>query len=180
MSEPAPPAAPARAPLIVTATLPADLQGWAEGLRRAHFPPERNHLAAHVTLFHALPAMVAEEARELLSRLCATCPPPPARLEKIMNLGGGTAFAIASPAMLDLRAGIAERFHGMLTAQDGHAPRLHVTIQNKVTPAEARALQARLTAAFRERDFAFAGLELHRYLGGPWQKLGAWTFRGRR
>ncbi|WP_225204517.1 2'-5' RNA ligase family protein [Novosphingobium huizhouense] len=171
---------PARPPLVITATLPDDLQGWAEGLRRAHFPPERNYLAAHVTLFHALPAMVEDEARSVLSRLCAETPPPPARLEAIMNLGGGTAFAIASPAMLDLRAAIAERFHGLLTGQDGHAPRLHVTVQNKVTAAEARRLQAALAAQFRPRDFAFAGLELHRYFGGPWQKLGAWTFRGRR
>ncbi|NML92839.1 2'-5' RNA ligase family protein [Novosphingobium olei] len=170
----------ARAPLIVTATLPATLQGWAEGLRRAHFPPERNHLAAHVTLFHALPAMVEQEARELLSRLCAETPPPPARLEKIMNLGGGTAFAIASPAMIDVRHAVADRFHGLLTGQDSHAPRLHVTVQNKVTAAEARTLQAALAAQFHPRDFAFAGLELHRYLGGPWEKLGAWTFRGRR
>ena len=34
------------APLVVTAELPAPLQARADGLRRAHFPPERNHLAA--------------------------------------------------------------------------------------------------------------------------------------
>ena len=41
--------------LIVTAELgPADF-GWLEGLRRAHYPPERNQLPAHLTMFHALP-----------------------------------------------------------------------------------------------------------------------------
>ena len=46
------------APLILTAELPPDLHRWATELRRAHFPPERNLLEAHVTLFHALPAQL--------------------------------------------------------------------------------------------------------------------------
>lgn len=42
------------APYIVTAELPGDVLAFADGLRRAHFPPERNWLVAHATLFHAL------------------------------------------------------------------------------------------------------------------------------
>ncbi len=167
------------APLIVTATLPAPLQGWAEGLRRMHFPPERNVLPAHVTLFHALPGFLLDEARDLLAALAREMAPVEARLDGVMDLGRGTAFRIASPAMLDLRAMIGEHFRGMLTQQDQQRPRLHVTVQNKVTTAEARALQAELAAAFRPRDFAFAGLELHHYRGGPWEGAGAWRFRGR-
>ncbi len=34
------------APLLVTADLPPDVFAWADGLRRAHFPPERNRLKA--------------------------------------------------------------------------------------------------------------------------------------
>ena len=166
-------------PLIVTATLPAPLQGWAEGLRRAHFPPDRNVLAAHVTLFHALPGFVLGEARALLASLAKETAPVKARLEKVMDLGRGTAFAIASPAMLDLRAMVAEHFHGLLSQQDQQRPRLHVTVQNKVTTAEARALQATLASAFQPREFTFAGLELHHYRGGPWEAAGAWRFRGR-
>lgn len=169
----------AAGPLIITATLPVALQGWAEGLRRAHFPPERNHLAAHVTLFHALPGFVLDEARGLLAALAAETAPVPAELEKVMDLGRGTAFAIASPALLDLRAMIADHFHGLLTAQDQHRPRLHVTVQNKVATADARALQAVLASDFTPRRFVFAGLELHHYRGGPWAPAGTWRFRGR-
>ena len=107
-----------RAPLIVTATLPTDVQAWADGLRKTHFPPERNHLSAHVTLFHALPPSALDEARTLLASLAGKCAPLPARIDAVMDLGSGTALAIHSPAMLDLRADIAERFHGMLTLQD--------------------------------------------------------------
>ncbi len=167
------------APLIVTATLPSPVQGWAEGLRRAHFPPDRNVLAAHVTLFHALPGFVLDEARGLLAALAKDSAPIEAQIERVMDLGRGTAFAIASPKMLDMRAMIAEHFHGLLTQQDQQRPRLHVTVQNKVTTVEARALQATLGSAFQRREFTFAGLELHHYRGGPWEAAGVWRFRGR-
>lgn len=148
-----------------------------DALRRAHFPPERNVLSAHVTLFHALPPFVEDEARALLAEL-ARAAPPPARLVAVMDLGRGTALRIESPALLALRAQIAERFHGLLTGQDSHTPRLHVTVQNKVDRNAARALQAELDRTFSPEPFAFAGLSLHRYRGGPWEPAGSWRFRG--
>lgn len=172
------PTDPLYAPLIVTAELPADVMAWADGLRRAHFPPERNQVRAHVTLFHALPPWLEGEARALLVDLAAA-PPPPATIARVLDLGGGTALGIECPAMLDVRDEIAERFHGLLTAQDSHAARLHVTIQNKVDRPPARALQAELAAGFRPRSFRFHGLGLHVYEGGPWRTLRTFAFRGR-
>jgi hypothetical protein len=150
---------------------------WAEGLRRRHFPPERNRVRAHVTLFHALPPGLEGELRRLLARHAAL-PPPRAELTGIMDLGRGTAFAIASPELSSIHTDLVRDLHGVLTAQDAARRRLHVTIQNKVTPAEAKALQAELAAQFRPMRFAFAGLALHRWLGGPWQDAGRWPFRG--
>ena len=173
-----PEAAAGPGPLIVTAELPDALQRWADALRRAHFPPERNVLAAHVTLFHALPPMLADEARALLADLAARYAPPAARVTGLLNLGRGTAIALASPALLALRDAIADRFHGMLTGQDQHRPRLHVTIQNKVTAEAARALQGQLAGQVSEQPFSFAGLALHVYRGGPWEPFGRWSFRG--
>ncbi|MBF9152916.1 2'-5' RNA ligase family protein [Novosphingobium sp. 1Y9A] len=164
-------------PLIVTALLPPDLQAWADRLRREHYPPERNQLSAHVTLFHALPGRLEDEVRERLSRLAAMTPPLEATLSGVMDLGSGTALRIECPEMLALYSEIAEHFHGMLSAQDQQAPRLHVTIQNKVARPAARALQDALAADLRGRRFAFAGIALHRYLGGPWESLGRWSFR---
>lgn len=167
------------APLILTAELPPDLHRWATALRRDHFPPERNYLEAHVTLFHALPALVEQELGEMLLRLAKETAPVAAKLEGAMSLGRGTALKLSSPAMLALRKSIAERFHGMLTAQDIHSPRLHVTIQNKVSPEEARALQATLSGSIVPRDFTFPGLALFRYRGGPWEAVRRFAFRGR-
>ena len=146
-------------------------------MRTAHYPPERNQLKAHVTLFHALPPSAEDELRDALAAE-AKARPVSARLEGVMSLGRGTALRLTSPAMLDLRERLADRFHGLLTPQDEHTPRLHVTIQNKVSPSEARALQAQLAATLEPRDFAFAGLALHRYRGGPWEFVRRWPFRG--
>jgi hypothetical protein len=80
--------------------------------------------------------------------------------------------------MLTLRADLARRFHGLLTPQDEAEPRLHITVQNKVAESEARALQAELERTAEPRDFRFAALALHRYLGGPWETVKRWSFRG--
>jgi hypothetical protein len=166
-------------PFIVTAQMPADVHGWADRLRREHFPPERNHLSAHVTLFHAFAPSLRDELRPLLKAICAEHAGPTARITGLMNLGRGTAIALESPGMLELRARIADHFHGALTAQDQHKPRLHITIQNKVLPEKARALQAELAPALEPRTFTFTGLALHIYRGGPWEAAGLWPFRGK-
>lgn len=168
----------ALAPLIVTAELPQDLYSWATQLRSDHFPPERNYLKAHVTLFHALPPSAEGEVRDALARMARTHAPVPARVEGVMKLGKGTALQLSSPAMIALWEDLADRFHGMLTPQDEHRPRLHITVQNKVTIEEAKALQADLAPRVVPRDFAFRGLELHAYKGGPWEFLHRWRFRG--
>lgn len=168
----------ALSPLIITAELPEDLYSWATQLRSQHFPPERNMLKAHVTLFHALPPGAEAEVRDRLALLAKENAPMPARLEGVMKLGKGTALQITSPAMLDLWEDLADHFHGLLTPQDQQRPRLHVTIQNKVSIEEARALQAELGPRIMPRAFAFRGLELHAYRGGPWELLKRYRFRG--
>ena len=164
--------------LIVTAELaPADL-AWLDGLRRAYYPPDRNQLPAHLTMFHALPPSAEAEARSTLSRLTPQ-QPPQAWIEGLMDLGGGVAFRVVSPDLDEIRRQLAGDFHGLLSAQDSGGWRPHVTIQNKVAPKDARALIARLSQDFRPRMLAIKGLGLHRYLGGPWETLSIYPFRGR-
>jgi hypothetical protein len=165
-------------PFIVTAELPVDVFSWSNGLRAAHFPPERNWLKAHVTLFHAFAPSLREELRGMLGQVAAAHAPPPVRTDGLMDLGTGTALALRSPATLAIRADIAEHFHGALTAQDTHEPRLHITVQNKVTIQAARALQAELARTLRPREFAFTGLGLHLYIGPHWEPQQVWRFRG--
>ncbi|AJA08039.1 hypothetical protein SKP52_05565 [Sphingopyxis fribergensis] len=147
-------------------------------LRAAHFPPERNHISAHITLFHQLPPSCLDELDRLIRRIAADTPPPAASLREIYSLGGGVAYRIDSEALLAVRARIADHFTGMLTLQDQGTPRLHITVQNKVTSGEARALLAELAVDFQPRALKIAGLAAHHYLGGPWQPAFAHNFRG--
>ena len=163
-------------PLIVTADFgPADF-GWFDRQRREHFPPERNQLPAHLTLFHALSPSALAEAKSRLSA-AASRQPPFANISGVMNLGGGVAYRIHSPELEDIRAALADAFHGLLSAQDSVGWRPHVTIQNKVAPKVARALFQQLEKDFQLRPLKLAGLALHEYLGGPWVPLGRWPFR---
>jgi len=167
-------------PIIVTATMGAADQRHFDALRAAHFPPERNHLRAHITLFHQLPPSCLDELDRLLRRIAADNPPPVATIRDIYSLGTGVAFRIDSPDLLAIREHIADHFTGALTAQDQGVPRLHITIQNKVAPSEARALLADLTRNFHPRPLLIAGLAIHHYRGGPWETASTRNFRGAR
>ena len=164
--------------LIVTADFaPADF-AWLEGLRRAHYPPERNRVPVHLTLFHSLPPSSQEEVRRQLA-LQAAGSAPYAMIAGLMDLGGGVAFRVVSDDLDSIRNEIADHFHGLLGAQDSAGWRPHVTIQNKVPPKSARALLAELERDFRPRPLGIAGLALHRYRDGPWETLARYPFRGR-
>lgn len=165
-------------PLIVTAELsPADF-AWLDAQRRRHFPPERNQIAAHLTMFHALPPSAEAEARRRLSEIAAAEPSPRATVAGLMNLDGGVAYRIVSDALDRIRQELGAAFLGLLGMQDGGGWRPHVTIQNKVAPKVARALIAELEPGFAPRPLGIRGLGLHRYLGGPWEELAVYPFRG--
>ena len=169
-------ASPLARPLIVTAEFGADDFSWLESLRRQHYPVERNQVRAHLTMFHALPPSAESEVRHFLAQM-VTRPAPRAFVAGAMNLGGGVAFRIASDELDGLRAELAERFHGLLTAQESAGWSAHVTIQNKVPPREARALLDSIGHRYDRRPIGIAGLGLHRYLGGPWETLRIYAFR---
>ena len=164
------------APIIVSALLDPDSFAWLDGLRRAHFPAERNFLDAHLTLFHALPPSLEPELRRRLSSLTRGRPLV-AEASGFMSLGRGVAVRIVSPQLAALRGALAEAFVGMLTPQDAAGWRPHVTVQNKVSPAEARALLALLSATFRPRRVEIVGLSAWWYRGGPWEPLARFAFR---
>lgn len=164
--------------LIITAELGPEDFAWLDRLRKAYFPPDRNWLSAHLTMFHALPPSSEREARTSLSYR-ADGPRPRASIEGLMNLGGGVAFRVVSADLDRIRGQLAEAFHGLLSAQDSGGWRPHVTIQNKVTVKEARELLSQLEQGFEPRPLAISGLSLHRYLDGPWERLAHYPFRGR-
>ena len=165
------------APLILTATFGDGDNGWLQQMRRDNYPPALNRVPAHLTLFHALPPSAEAEVRSILSCI-AKGVAPKAILEAPYSLGNGVAYRIRSPGLHSVRDEIAERFHGLLTAQDSAGWRPHVTVQNKVSSAAARALLAQLLSGFEARPLGIRGLSLDRYAGGPWEPIAKFPFRG--
>jgi hypothetical protein len=165
------------APVIVSALFGAEDFAFLDGLRRTHFPAERNHLGAHLTLFHHLPPSVATELKMRLSDLTRG-PAPRASLAGVISLGRGVALRVESPELGAMRDELRAAFSGMLTPQDAAGWRAHVTVQNKVAPHEARALKDALEAGFRPRPLSIAGLAAWWYRGGPWEPLSRHMFRG--
>ena len=149
-----------------------------QALRQAHFPPHRNFIPAHLTLFHHLPGydpgtIAADLAASLRART-----PVHLHATGLRFLGRGVAYAFDAPELTLLRSDLAARWAAFLTPQDRQPFRPHVTVQNKVDPAEARALKQRLEAEFQPFDVLGEGLLLWRYLGGPWEPLGYFPFGG--
>lgn len=164
-------------PLIITAGIAAEDFSWLEALRRAHYPKERNQVGAHLTIMHALPPSAESEIRSRLARIVRQ-PAPKASITGLMDLGGGVAFSVTSTDLDRIRVELSNDLFGLVGAKDRGGWRPHITIQNKASPKIARALRQSLESTFRPRSLRISGLELHRYLNGPWELVGAYRFRG--
>jgi len=129
-------------------------------------------------MLHALPPSAEGELRARLATI-ASGPRPKASVKGLMDLSGGVAFRVVSPDLDRIREDLAAELHSLLGTQDSGGWRPHVTIQNKVAPKVARALIAALSQGFVPRPLAISGLGLHCYLGGPWETIALYSFRGR-
>ena len=136
---------------------------WLEDLRRAHFPAERNLLSAHLTLFHKLGVSQIDRLHSIEMPRA----PLPLRFTGLRLLGAGVAVDVEAPELQRFRDRLKSELGGTLAAQDAQRWRPHVTVQNKVTPAMAKALCTELSRAFAPRDGTATALRVCRYLGGP-------------
>jgi 2'-5' RNA ligase len=149
---------------ILTAELDDASFAWLDALRREHFPPERNVLSAHLTMFHRLSAPQIERLQD------ATMPAGPLALsfDSLRFLGSGVAVNVRSPDLERLRRDIASAIGGELSRQDSQKWTPHVTVQNKVPADTAKVLFAALGEDFAVRSGEATGILVWQYLGGPW------------
>ncbi|MCA8830901.1 2'-5' RNA ligase family protein [Hymenobacter pini] len=159
------------APLILTLTLEAEAHQHFTRLRQQYFPPERNYLEAHVTLFHHLPGLEQAAVLAQLRQVAATTPPLELLVSGVRFLGRGVAYTLESSALQHLHRQLQHDWANWLTPQDRQPLRPHITVQNKVAPEAARAVHAQLQATFAPATVQGTGFTLWTYCGGPWQEI---------
>lgn len=163
-------------PLILTVKLEQSAFEFFDRLRKQYFPPERNFIPAHITLFHALPGARAHFVRETLTEICGETVVFPLNFKKPLFLGKGTAIEIESQPLAALRRRLAEVFADDLTRQDQQTLRPHITVQNKVAPDTARNLYDQFLAEWQPFSADAEGLLLWEYQGGPWRLIAELAF----
>ena len=164
------------APLILTLRMDDSSQGHFDSLRELHFPPERNYLRAHLTLFHKLPVEQEAGICSDLHEICRKQEPLTLAVTGLRLLGRGVAYELSSPGLASVRKELVRRWEPWLGPQDRQGFKAHVTVQNKVSPEQARGLHEELKAAFTPFEVDGLGLSLWRYLGGPWEPAGTYLF----
>ena len=168
---------PLAPPIIVTLSIEAAAQRLFNELRKKHFPPERNYLDAHLTLFHHLPGEAADSIAYLLMQTALAQEPFTLQASGMMSLGRGVAYRLESDVLATLHRQLQQQFAPWLTPQDAQRIRPHITIQNKVQPAAARALLQQLAHDFRPFSVAALGFRLWHYRNGPWEHITDFAFR---
>lgn len=159
--------------MILTLLMDEESKAFFDAQRKLYFPPERNYLAAHIMIFHQFPNEIA--THDFLAsfehesfKLTVT---------GLMNLGAGVAYRLESPELKTLYTSLRTHFKNVLIPQDQHGFRPHITIMNKTTPEDARALIAKLSSDFEPFIIHAVGMELWTYLGGPWRFERHFPFR---
>ncbi|WP_286194879.1 2'-5' RNA ligase family protein [Agrobacterium sp. Ap1] len=165
--------------MIITAHVELDDMEPFDRLRQEHFPPARNFLKAHVTIFHHLPGQRLAAVKEILAETLLERTDFLATVSGIQHLGAGVAFKIESPELQELRAELSRRFGSWPGPQDLQKFRPHITIQNKVSRAKADQLFFELTSRFEPKSIRMTGLDLWSYLGGPWRHEGLMSLSDR-
>ncbi|WP_207531642.1 2'-5' RNA ligase family protein [Desertivirga arenae] len=154
-------------PLILTLILEEEPSAYFTSLRDEYFPVEKNFLKAHLTLFHHLPDIKIID--EDLSNYTLEQNTFMLETSGLMFLGMGFAVKMQSAELENLHASLQKKWWMYLTNQDRQKLRPHITIQNKVSPEQARVCMNEFLDRFEDRKVPSTGLALWEYLGGPWK-----------
>ncbi len=156
-------------PLVVTLRLDDASFRLFNTLRQRHFPAERNHLDAHLTLFHQLPGRSVDRITTDLQQVSERYRPVGLSVAEVRLLGRGVAYRLESQLLQQLHRQLQKQWQALLTPQDQSKLWPHVTIQNKVDKEVAQQLHAQLAEGFEPFNATGTGLHLWEYHGGPWK-----------
>ena len=141
------------------------------------FRPHSTAFPAHISLFHQLPGSEFDAVVARVRLTASEHRAPIVTAIGLRSLGRGVAVQLRSPRLAALHDDLAAAWQPLLIPQDRHRFAGHVTIQNKVAPARARATLAALTTTFVPFDFHIVAVDIWRYLDGPWEALQSVTLR---
>lgn len=165
-------------PLIVTLGFDGETFDRLDGLRCRFFPPERNLIPAHLSLFHALPPEEFDAISAELGEAAGSRPPIALRFSKVAPLGSGFALGLDAPGLAPLHRRLAESFSPWLSPQDRQPFRPHVTLMNKADRTAARLALATYRDEFEPWHGTGDSVLLWAYLGGPWKPLARYPLSG--
>lgn len=163
-------------PLILSVKMDAATFEYFDDLRRRYFPPKRNFLSAHITLFHHLPGDQISNLERDLQSVTANYANIELDFFDVRFLGRGSAVEVQAPQLIALRADLAAEWREFLTAQDQQKFKPHITVQNKCEPGAAKSTYEKLKYEWQPRKGTAVGLQLWHYLGGPWQLANEFHF----
>ncbi len=158
-------------PLLITLGLDTKSFDRLDDLRNRYFPPERNFIPAHISLFHHLPPEESATIDETLAGLVASSASFPVRFTDLFRLGGGFAVRVKSEGLASLHKGLATSFRPWLTPQDRQPFKPHITIMNKADRDTAVRAFAEMQATWSPWEGLGESVRLWRYLGGPWEAV---------
>ncbi|KQM78047.1 hypothetical protein ASE74_15150 [Pedobacter sp. Leaf216] len=159
-------------PCILTARIDDKSKVFFDEMRSRYFPPERNLLSAHLTLFHKLPD--TKQTLQIVEDVAQQ--PFECWVTALKSIGNGVAYFIESNELSQLHRNLGNQFHPHLSAQDRQTIRPHITIQNKVKPEVAKELLQLLQPNFEPFKITVHGLDLWHYLNGPWKHYRYFNF----
>lgn len=147
-------------------------------LRKKYFPPSLNCIDAHLTLFHALPN--ENDIVDTVKDLCNHQESFVVEIKEVVSIGKGTAYKTESTELAQLHKSLQNKWQQFLSPQDRQKLWPHITVQNKVTPEEARKVLHELKSSFVPFSAMATGLQLWEYLGGPWKLIENFVFAGKK
>ncbi|RVT85472.1 2'-5' RNA ligase family protein [Rhodobacteraceae bacterium CCMM004] len=160
-------------PLILTFGLDSHTFGRVEAARQRWFPPARNFIPAHLTMFQQLPEAHLSDILATLAQAAGETPRLPFRVGGLTDYGTGVAYALTMPGFTWRHRTLRDGWRFALGRQDRRDRTPHITVQNKAGYAATRRCLAAL-----DRDFApWEGMAdrflLWHYRGGPWERIAA-------
>jgi 2'-5' RNA ligase len=114
----------------------------------------------------------------MIEEKCIHLKPIELQITGLVSLGKGVAYKIESRKLVSLHKELQHTWLPHLTPQDQQGLRPHITIQNKVSLAEAKQLHQQLNEVFTPFTALNVGLILWKYLNGPWQLYRQFRFDG--